>query len=850
MVKHHSVFLLIVIFFITGCTQAEDNPRLFEINWRVDTNFLENLYLSTIEIRNESNTALSNSGWALYFNNLRPINSESLPDELLLTHINGDFYKLSPTASFGPLETGNAFQFSFTTAGSAIKQSDSPSGFYFLFENGEIINVPDVSVRPFEKDEQFMRGELDQLSFPDAANLYNKYSSIVAMPSGEVTKITPTPAHIVAKAGSFLVSEDLKISYSSGLKHEAAALAEIITLYVGWIPELTDEGMDSSSPVIYLRKGEVTLFGELAGPESYNLSVSDNTIEITGTDNAGVFYGIQSLHALISAQSVISEIDEIEIDALQITDTPRFRYRGFHLDVARNFQPAETVKKLLDVMALYKLNKFHFHLTDDEGWRLEIPDLPELTEIGGRRGHTTNELEHLIPSYGSGPDPGKSKGSGWYVRNQFIDILRFVSSRHIEVIPEIDLPGHARAAIVAMKARSLKSGDEKFRLDDPSDESEYRSIQGWDDNVVNVCLESTYTFIEKVFDEIIEMYREADAPLNTIHVGGDEVPGGVWERSPACNDLIETDKKVDGTEDLQNYFFERVLRILSDRSLSMAGWEEVALNHPKGGKEMTINRTFESRVIPYVWSNVWGSGTEDYAYHLANSGFQVVMSHASNFYFDMAYDNHPQETGFYWAAFIESEAPFYFMPFDLFKNAEKNHFGHPIPEDFYDGLVQLSETGRSNILGLQGQLWGETLIDTERVEYMALPRLLSLAERAWSPNPGWADIGEKELRITVMHQAWNEFANRLGLFELPKLDQFNGGYYYRIPPPGAMTEDGLLHVNSSFPGFRITYRTDGSEPDAESESYVRPVTVNDNSQVRIRLFNSVGRGSRMTEVND
>ena len=213
-------------------------------------------------------------------------------------------------------------------------------------------------------------------------------------------------------------------------------------------------------------------------------------------------------------------------------DAPRFGYRGLMLDVARNFQPKAAVLRVLDLMARYKLNAFHFHLTDDEGWRLEIPSLPELTSVGARRGHTLDSSRFLPPAYGSGPDVDQPFGSGFYSRADYVEILRYAAARHIEVIPELEMPGHARAAIKAMEARfrTLQAtgdaeGASRFLLSDPEDRSIYTSAQGYHDNVMNPALPSTYAFIERVVQDLVALHREAGVPLRNLHVGGDEVPG-------------------------------------------------------------------------------------------------------------------------------------------------------------------------------------------------------------------------------------------------------------------------------------------------------------------------------------
>jgi len=512
------------------------------------------------------------------------------------------------------------------------------------------------------------------------------------------------------------------------------------------------------------------------------------------------------------------------------------------------------VKRLLDVMSFYKLNKFHFHLTDDEGWRLAINAFPELTEVGGRRGHTHDERDHLIPSFGSGPEPDKPKGSGWYTQEEYKEILRYANERHIEVIPEIDVPGHARAALIGMKARYDRLIEEgktdeadRYRIHEPEDESEYMSVQRWKDNVINVCQESTYRFLGVVFDEIIDMHRDAGVPLSSIHIGADEVPRGVWVDSPKCKVLIDETPELDSIDQLQVWFFGRMEEMLAERDLAMSGWEEIALVGYYGGRK-ELNPDFAGRSIPYVWSNIWGAGTEGYAYKLANAGYEIVMSHASNFYFDFAYNKHPEEAGLFWAGFVDTRDPFAFIPFDLYKSGVGTAMGHPIPGDAYDDFEQLSESGKQNILGLQGQLWGETFTSLNRVEYMALPRIIPLAQRAWVPHENWMDIEDRSGRLDALEIAWNEFANRLGQRELRRLDYMNGGYEYRIPPPGAVIEHGILKANIAYPGLQIRYTTDGTEPSQDSRRYEKPVEIDENSNIKVRTFDTRGRGSRVVSV--
>ncbi|MEF8940777.1 MAG: family 20 glycosylhydrolase, partial [Salinivenus sp.] len=254
-------------------------------------------------------------------------------------------------------------------------------------------------------------------------------------------------------------------------------------------------------------------------------------------------------------------------------------------------------------------------------------------------------------------------------------------------------------------------------------------------------------------------------------------------------------------------------------------------------------------VRPYVWSNIWGRGTEDRAYRLANAGFDVVMSQATNFYFDMAYDKHPREAGFYWAGFVDLQDPFAFVPLDLYKSAERTSMGQPIdPDSAFADHVRLADSARSNILGLQGQLWGETLRSVDRMEYMAVPRLLSLAERAWAPQPDWASLDDVDRLRARRDEAWRAFAHRLGRRELPRLSRRAPDWSYRLPPPGATVEDDTLRANAALPGLPIRYTTDGTPPTPDSPRYRGPVAVSPDATVRLRTFDGQGRGSRTAVV--
>lgn len=538
------------------------------------------------------------------------------------------------------------------------------------------------------------------------------------------------------------------------------------------------------------------------------------------------------------------------IAAVEIKDQPRFGHRAFMTDIARNFQPVSQIMKVLDMMALYKLNVFHLHMSEDEGWRLEIPGLPELTEVGSRRAHPFQPHQAILPSYGSGPDTLNRFGTGHLSRADYIKILKYATARHIKVIPEVETPGHARAAIKAMDARYerlMKQGDkagaEKYLLRDINDRSVYRSVQGFNDNVINPAVPSVYTFLEKVTDEIIAMHREAGAPLETIHFGGDEVPGGVWEQSPAAEALIERDKTIGTVDELWYYFFNRINTMLASKGLYIYGWEETGMHKAMvgGQKKMVVEPRFAGKNFHVdVWNNL--AGNEDLAYKLANAGYKVVLTNVTNMYMDLAYSESYHEPGQYWGGYVDVEKLFRFIPFDYYKNQTSRETGEPLPKSHFEKMERLKPESKANIVGLQAPLWSEIITSEERLEYLLLPKVLGLAERAWAPDPAWANEQDPEKAASLYKAAWSAFVNVLGKKELPRLDRYAGGFQYRIPPPAYVREGGKLKANVLYPGLTIRYTTDGSEPAIQSKVFTGE--MNDVHGIALRAFNQAGRGGR------
>lgn len=773
----------------------------------------DDVFAARLTLTNVSDAPIP-PGWTVYFNACRRVLAGSVSAGFDLEHVNGDLFTLRRPGG-AAWQPGETLEVRYEAQFWAISQTDAPLGFYLVDAGGRTVDLGDPDVVPFTRPEQLQRHARDVLPPADAAWRWHENAGLRLLPDADIGRITPTPVAASFTAGRSRLSAASEIMAGAALAGEAALLRALLADLPG------GEGAR-----ILLEIGTVAA----EGPEAYRLDIGPDTILVRGAGAHGVFNGIQTLAQLLDADGVLP--------CGRVLDAPRFGYRGMMLDVARHFASVATVKRLLDCMARYKLNRLHLHLTDDEGWRLRIDALPELTDIGGKRGAPCDHT--LPPSFGSGADVDTSSGTGCYDADDFIDILRYAHARHIEVIPEFNMPGHARAAVLAMRARHDRlraqgdiEGAERYLLSDPYDASVYESVQLWRDNVICIALPSVDRFIDTVVAHVAALYREAGVPLTTIHTGGDEVPPGAWEGSPRCQALMR-ERGWTHVGQLQADFVDRCRAILARHGLAFAGWEETALVYEDGGPGFLV----------YAWNNAWGSGKEDVAYRLANAGYDVVLANAANLYFDLAYAKDPQEPGYYWAGFVETRHAFGFCPLDMIVSAATDPMGQCVPAERLAAMTRLTIEGRRRIVGLQGQLWGENARTRDRIEYLAAPRLVALAERAWAPDPGWCAIADAGDRSRAMDDAWNEFANRLGQRELARLDRAPLAYGYRLPPPGAVLIGRTVHANVALPGLALHYTLDGSEPAAASPRYTGPVEVGQGAAVfKVATFDTRGRKS-------
>ncbi|MBF0547580.1 MAG: carbohydate-binding domain-containing protein [Candidatus Riflebacteria bacterium] len=801
---------------------------------------------------NNSKCTFPSSGWTIYFSSCKGIELATGNSEFSVAHLNGDIYRLFPERTFRGLKPGESKEFYYNYDDLVLNQTSAPCGLYIVWSN-----FPEKGFTLPKFSTSLIRDS--SVNFLTPEEIYEKNRKICDIPPSKLPKIFPTPVCYEERNGEFLLNSDTRVYFDPVFQKEAIflqnELSRLLKKRISVFPDdsiMNDQKFSDNSKQIFRK---ITLKKRNMADEAYQLSVSSEGIEIAGGTCTGIFWGIQSLKSLLPPTTWAARQSEVKVPAITVSDFPRFKYRSLLCDVARNFKSKEQIMKVLDLMALYKLNILHLHLVDDEGWRLEISSLPELTEVGAKRGHTLDSKTRLPPSFASGPEPGKSMGTGYYSRSDFIKILKYATERHIMVIPEIESPGHSRAAIKAMDARyekllrqGKKEEAEAYLLRDLNDQSVYCSAQAWTDNVMCVALPSTYQFLRTVIDEIIEIYEEADAPLNTIHFGGDEVPEGAWKKSPACLELIEHDTSLHTIDDLWYYYFSKISAMLKVRDLFLSGWEEVALRKTllDGKKHMIPNPGFLSENFQvHVWNNMIGWGAEDLPYRLANAGYKVVLSCVSNNYFDLAYSKSPDEPGFYWGGFQDIDKPFYFVPFDYYKTTKEDAAGNPANPEYFLGKDRLTDYGKSNIVGVQGLLWGENLRSNDAMEYLLLPKLLGLAERAWAKDPKWATENDKIKSQNLYDYAWSEFVNIIGKRELPRLDYYSGGFKYRIPPVGVIRENGKILVNNQFPGLAICYTTDGTEPTLQSTKYFGPIT--NKGIIKFKAFDSLGRGGKTTE---
>ncbi|MFT3790146.1 MAG: family 20 glycosylhydrolase [Rudaea sp.] len=800
------------------------------------------------ERRSEAEFVLTNrdakplpaAGWAIYFDCLADVETGKARGHVDIERVNGGLFRLRPEAGFKALAPGESVHLGLIHPAVLFNADKAPKAPYFVSDAAAEVGHPIVDYRIVlpKLADQVDTNASDRSPPATPGEIFERNRLVADVPEGDLPPVFPTPRRFVRGKGRLVWSAAPRIDADAASANEAEQARVLLAPYFA-----ADAHGGAREPGLALRVG--TVAGETSA-EAYELTVDRRQgVRITGNTAAGVARGVQSLRDLLPLQ--FRRGDPVALEAITLVDAPRFAWRGFMLDVARNFQGKQTVFRLLDLMARYKLNTFHFHLTDDEGWRLEIAGLPELTSFGARRGHTTDEAEHLFPAFGSGPDVDDAYGSGHYTRADYIEILRYAAARHIEVIPEIEMPGHARAAIKAMAFRARRIAQaggadaNALLLADPGDQSTYHSAQLYADNVMDPGLESTYAFIERVVADLVAMHAQAGVPLATLHVGGDEVPAGAWDHSPAVRQLMQREH-LDSTAQVWDVFYDRVDRILRAHGIAATGWEELGARRTalRGKSVLIPNPAFVQRGFTLqVWNDT--RGAEDLAYRLANAGYDVVLSPATNLYADMAYSQDPAEPGMNWAAYVDLDGVYDFIPFDFTRKSATD-------ATLVAGRDGLTEYGQRHVRGVEMALFGENLRDPARIDYLVMPRLLGAAELGWAADPAWTREADPARAASAHAAAWSVFVNEVGKRMLPRLVAEHADVACRIPLPGLKRVGDEVQANMQIPGFTLRYRSDGGEPDAGSPVVSGP--LRERGSLRVAAFDASGRRGRSAQIDN
>lgn len=482
--------------------------------------------------------------------------------------------------------------------------------------------------------------------------------------------LIPKPVELQPKDGSFRLGPETGIRFDRSLKKEAELLAADLAKVTGTSPKLVAEEQKMALP----SQIEVDVDPASTLPaEGYSLEISTKGVRIVGKDAAGAWNGTRTIVQMLPTEKPAG--GTVNLAALAIRDYPRFGWRGMHLDVGRHIFAVEDIKKFIDWLAFHKINTLHWHLTEDQGWRIEIKKYPKLTEVGAWRTST--------PPYGNrNSDDGKRYG-GFYTQEQVKEIVAYATARHITVVPEIDMPGHMAAAIAAYP--------ELGNNDIPGFAPKVATRWGVFYDIL-APTEKTFQFVDDVLTEVCALF-----PSAYIHIGGDEAPKNQWDRSPRVKELMQREGLKDG-HDVQSYFIKRVEKILEAKGRKLIGWDEIR----EGG--------LSPKATVMSWRGEQGGIAS------AKEGHDVVMAANSHLYFDHYQMPAEQEL----AKGKEYEMIGGFLPL------EKVYSYNPVP-------AVLNEQEAKHILGAQGQLWSEYFHDYKKVEYAAFPRMAALAEVVWTP---------------------------------------------------------------------------------------------------------------------
>ena len=576
---------------------------------------------------------------------------------------------------------------------------------------------------------------------------------------GQDNQIIPKPLELSFQDGTLELNERLRIYFPDEQpewESVAEFLAELITGSHGMNPRVLPA---STPPPRHLDKRISFKVDSTLPPEGYRIGINFSGVAISASTSNGAFYAVQTLSQLtqtdLYSQNPGSRI--IRLPYVQVLDHPRFKYRGLHLDVCRHFFSVEFVKRYIDLLAMHKMNRFHWHLTEDQGWRIEIKQYPRLQEIASCREET------LVGHYSDQPHQfDGEKYCGYYTQEEIREVIEHAKSRHVTIVPEIEMPGHSNAALAAYPELGCTGGP-------------YETATKWGvfEDVYCAGSEKTFAFLEGVLKEVCELF-----PGEYIHIGGDECPKSRWKECSRCQRRMKEEGLAD-EHALQSYFIKRIEKVLQKYDKKLIGWDEI----------------LEGGLAPNATVMSW-RGTEG-GIAAAKAGHDAIMCPGSHCYLDH-YQGNP-----------DSEP----LAIGGYTTLQKSYSYEPVPDE-------LTEEEAKHILGVQGNVWTEYITTPEKVEYMAYPRGIALAEVAWS---------SKEQRN------WDDFSKRIEAY-FSRLNQLKVNYskcYYDVL---AMVESRVLSLHTASPNVDIYYTLDGSEPGLKSSRFTVPVPLDKSVRIRAASF--------------
>ncbi len=575
--------------------------------------------------------------------------------------------------------------------------------------------------------------------------------------------IIPEPVSLVSKAGQFKPGNQINISVNTN-NADAQRIAGMLQRKLANTGLNSSLSADAGTATIRLLLNKVP--DQQIQKEGYQLKVIPKQgISITANETAGLFYGMQTLLQLFPAQVETEnglKNTQISIPAVEINDHPRFGWRGLMFDVSRHFFTKQEVKDFIDQMVKYKYNLLHLHLTDDEGWRLEIKSLPKLTSVGAWRVNKTGNFGTFsVPEDNEPKDYG-----GFYTHEDIRELVQYAKDRFVNIMPEVDIPGHSLAAIASYPELSCTPGADQYRVRSGEKIMEWPPnghFYGLVDNTLCPANEKVYDFIDKVFSEVAQLF-----PFEYIHMGGDETARNFWEKTPAIKDLMQREN-LKNLDEVQSYFVKRVAKILQNKGKKMIGWDEIL----QGG--LAPNATVMS------WRGMKG-GIE-----AAKAGHEVVMSPSTFAYLD------------YMQGDKIAEPPVYAS-----LRLNKSYQFDPLPEGVDPKLIK----------GGQANIWTEQIYNTRHLQYMLWPRGFAIAESVWSPK-------EKK--------QWDQFIPKVEA-HFNRLDAAGIKYSRSMYDPAfAATKttgnQWMVTLNTEINGLTIHYSFDNSFPDQYYPRYTAPVTI-------------------------